>query len=80
MPIFKKNNIIFERMYMSDSTENTNELDSYGVWVKNTQDENEAPVTADATEELNFSDSLDLPEFDETPVTDDDDLNIFENY
>ncbi len=64
---------------MSDSTENTNELDSYGVWVKNTQDEIEAPVTADATEELNFSDSLDLPEFDETPVTDDDDLNIFEN-
>ena len=42
---------------MSDSTDNTNELDSYGVWVKNT---NQDEGTDDG---LNFADSLDLPDF-----------------
>ena len=63
---------------MSDSTENTNELDSYGVWVKNSQDENTAPAGADEPEMMNFSDSLDLPEFDESPASNADDLNIFD--
>ena len=44
---------------MSDSTENTNELDSYGVWVKNTNEES-------GSDDLNFADSLDLPDFEET--------------
>ena len=44
---------------MSDSTENTNELDSYGVWVKNSKAEEPA-------ETMDFSDSLDLPDFEET--------------
>ena len=44
---------------MSDTTENTNELDSYGVWVKNNNQESE-------TDDLNFADSLDLPDFEES--------------
>ncbi|MCQ2589519.1 MAG: hypothetical protein MJ179_03750, partial [Treponema sp.] len=53
---------------MNDSTENTNELDSYGVWVKNTP-ENEAtdmPAenTLEPSDSLDFSDALDLPDFD----------------
>ena len=63
---------------MSDSTENTNELDSYGVWVKNSQDDNAAPAGAEEPEMMNFSDSLDLPEFDESPASNADDLNIFD--
>ena len=54
---------------MSDSTDNTNELDSYGVWVKNTkQDEG----TDDG---LNFADSLDLPDFEENDSLDDSDFS-----
>ena len=45
---------------MSDSTDNTNELDSYGVWVKNTNQDGAAD------DDLNFADSLDLPDFEET--------------
>ena len=44
---------------MSDTTENTNELDSYGVWVKNNNQEG-------ADDDLNFADSLDLPDFEES--------------
>ncbi len=44
---------------MSDTTENTNELDSYGVWVKNNNQKGE-------TDDLNFADSLDLPDFEES--------------
>lgn len=54
---------------MSDSTENTNELDSYGVWVKNTSEEE----TTD--NEVNFTDSLDLPDFDETDSLEDSDFS-----
>ncbi len=50
---------------MSDSTDNTNELDSYGVWVKNTNQEGAAD------DDLNFADSLDLPDFEETGDLDD---------
>ena len=53
---------------MSDSTENTNELDSYGVWVKNTNEES-------GSDDLNFADSLDLPDFDETDSIDDGDFS-----
>ncbi len=54
---------------MSDSTDNTNELDSYGVWVKNTnQDEG-------TDEGLNFADSLDLPDFEETDNISDSDFS-----
>ncbi|MCR4899721.1 MAG: hypothetical protein K5907_02780 [Treponema sp.] len=45
---------------MSDSTENTNELDSYGVWVKNNNQE------SNADDSLNFAESLDLPDFEES--------------
>ena len=54
---------------MSDSTDNTNELDSYGVWVKNT---NQDEGTDDA---LNFADSLDLPDFEENDTLDDSDFS-----
>ena len=54
---------------MSDSTENTNELDSYGVWVKNTNEE------GGAEDDLNFADSLDLPDFEETDNIDDGDFS-----
>ena len=53
---------------MSDSTENTNELDSYGVWVKNTNEES-------GSDDLNFADSLDLPDFEETDNIDDSDFS-----
>ena len=54
---------------MSDSTENTNELDSYGVWVKNNK-QDEQPA-----EDLNFADSLDLPDFEESTDLDETDFN-----
>jgi len=58
---------------MSDSTDNTNELDSYGVWVKNTKQDGQ-------DEELNFADSLDLPDFEETDSIDDGDFaDIFKD-
>lgn len=47
---------------MNDSTETTNELDSYGVWIKN--DENNASQNSVSESDLDFPDSLDLPEFD----------------
>ncbi|MBR5401532.1 MAG: hypothetical protein IK102_06950 [Treponema sp.] len=57
---------------MSDSIDNTNELDSYGVWVKNNKQE-------ENTDDLNFADSLDLPDFEETDSLDDTDFaDIFE--
>ena len=52
---------------MSDTTENTNELDSYGVWVKNNNQEG-------AEEDLNFSESLDLPDFEESDSIEDSDF------
>ena len=54
---------------MSDSTENTNELDSYGVWVKNTK-QDEQPA-----DDLNFADSLDLPDFEESTDLDETDFS-----
>ena len=53
---------------MSDTTENTNELDSYGVWVKNTKEE------GNAEDDLNFADTLDLPDFEETVNIEDGDF------
>ena len=51
---------------MSKSEENTNELESYGVWVKNTaQTPEDIADTQEKTE-----DSLDLPEFDNTDFSD----------
>ena len=56
---------------MNDSTENTNELDSYGVWVKNNPSETtdtpevETEINdTDISDSLDFSDALDLPDFD----------------
>ena len=43
---------------MSDSTDNTNELDSYGVWVKKSPSEN-------TDDNFDITDSLDLPDFEE---------------
>ena len=68
IPIIIIEYFIIERNYMSDSTENTNELDSYGVWVKNTNEES-------GSDDLNFADSLDLPDFDETDSIDDGDFS-----
>ena len=53
---------------MSDTTENTNELDSYGVWVKNNNQE-------DQTDDLNFAESLDLPDFEESDSIEDSDFS-----
>ena len=53
---------------MSDSTDNTNELDSYGVWVKNSKPE-------ETTDDLNFADSLDLPDFEESTDLDETDFS-----
>ena len=53
---------------MSDTTENTNELDSYGVWVKNNNQE-------EAADDLNFAESLDLPDFEESDSIEDSDFS-----
>jgi hypothetical protein len=57
---------------MSKSDDNTNELESYGVWVKNStgnSDNTETP--ADPSDELNLDDGgLDLPDFDDSDFSD----------
>jgi len=57
---------------MSKSDDNTNELESYGVWVKNStgnSDNTETP--ADTSDELNLDDGgLDLPDFDDSDFSD----------
>ncbi|MBR5646524.1 MAG: hypothetical protein IKX23_07810 [Treponema sp.] len=58
---------------MNDSTETTNELDSYGVWIKN--DESNASENSVSDSDLNFPDSLDLPEFDLAEGADSDNLD-----
>lgn len=51
---------------MSKSEENTNELESYGVWVKNT-----AQTPEDVADtQVESEDSLDLPEFEDTDFSD----------
>ena len=58
---------------MSKSDDNTNELESYGVWVKNPSGEDAAPKTeaADTSDELNLDDGgLDLPDFDDSDFSD----------
>ena len=51
---------------MSKSEENTNELESYGVWVKNTAQAPEDIADSQETTE----DSLDLPDFESTDFSD----------
>ena len=60
-----------ERSYMSKSDDNTNELESYGVWVKNSNGNGDAAETpADTSDELNLDDGgLDLPDFDDSDFT-----------
>ena len=57
---------------MSKSDDNTNELESYGVWVKNStgnSDNTETP--ADPSDELNLdAGGLDLPDFDDSDFSD----------
>ena len=57
---------------MSKSDDNTNELESYGVWVKNSggnDDVSQAP--ADTSDELKLDDvDLDLPDFDDSDFSD----------
>ena len=53
---------------MSDSTDNTNELDSYGVWVKNT------PKDAE-NQEFDMTDSIELPDFDDSDSFGDSDFS-----
>ena len=58
---------------MSKSDDNTNELESYGVWVKNQANGNdEADSTPlDTSDELNLDDGgLDLPDFDDSDFSD----------
>ena len=57
---------------MSKSDDNTNELESYGVWVKNSTGGSENPETsADTSDELNLDDGgLDLPDFDDSDFSD----------
>lgn len=64
---------------MSDSTENTNELDSYGVWVKNTPGEDTpAQNETDTSDSFDFASSLDLPDFDALDTSDTSELdNLF---
>ena len=55
---------------MSKSDDNTNELESYGVWVKNSTDTANTP-DADLVNELNIDDTgLDLPDFDDSEFSD----------
>ncbi len=57
---------------MSKSDDNTNELESYGVWVKNSTGSNDNTETpADTSDELNLDDvNLDLPDFDDSDFSD----------
>ena len=57
---------------MSKSDDNTNELESYGVWVKNSTGGNDTPETpADTSDDLNLDDGgLDLPDFDDSDFSD----------
>ena len=57
---------------MSKSDDNTNELESYGVWVKNSAGNDEIPNTpADTSDELNLdAGGLDLPDFDDSDFSD----------
>ena len=57
---------------MSKSDDNTNELESYGVWVKNTAENDNTELTpADTSDELNLDDGgLDLPDFDDSDFSD----------
>ena len=57
---------------MSKSDDNTNELESYGVWVKNTAENDNTEVPpADTSDELNLDDGgLDLPDFDDSDFSD----------
>ena len=57
---------------MSKSDDNTNELESYGVWVKNSTGNSDNPETpADPSDELNLDDGgLDLPDFDDSDFSD----------
>ena len=57
---------------MSMSDNNTNELDSYGVWVKNSnQDSTTAPEASQEASETSIEDSsLDLPDFDDAEFSD----------
>ena len=57
---------------MSKSDDNTNELESYGVWVKNSAGKEELPDTpTDTSDELNLDEGgLDLPDFDDSDFSD----------
>lgn len=56
---------------MSVSDENTNELDSYGVWVKHSSgEENLSEAANEAVDETAVDDSLDLPDFDDSDFSD----------
>ena len=57
---------------MSKSDDNTNELESYGVWVKKSNGNGDAAETpADTSDELNLDDGgLDLPDFDDSDFSD----------
>ena len=56
---------------MSKSDDNTNELESYGVWVKNSGNSENTENPSDPSDELNLDDvNLDLPDFDDSDFSD----------
>ena len=57
---------------MNISDDNTNELDSYGVWVKNSNEGNgNSPENQEVNEEIAAEDSsLDIPDFDDSDFSD----------
>lgn len=71
LPIIERRNAkAKEEVFMDNPTENTNELDSYGVWVKRPpQDSNEdtiIPETEEKTSDI-IEEDFDLPDFSDIP-------------
>ena len=71
LPIIEKRNAkAKEEVFMDNPTENTNELDSYGVWVKRPpQDSNEDTIIPETEEKTSniIDEDFDLPDFSDIP-------------
>ena len=71
LPIIEKRNAkAKEEVFMDNPTENTNELDSYGVWVKRPpQDSNEDTIIPETEEKTSniIEEDFDLPDFSDIP-------------
>lgn len=71
LPIIERRNAkAKEEVFMDNPTENTNELDSYGVWVKRPpQDSNEDTIIPETEEKTSniIEEDFDLPDFSDIP-------------